>query len=176
MQRLLKRLLKNRICLLLISALVLGAYNIAPAAEEMVYKEARPLKNIFDKDSSTASIEKGTDFIYDPTGKTDPFKSFIALREEKEEKEKKKPRTYLETLELSQLDLSVIVISSRGKWAMVRDSKGIGHVIKEGTAIGKNGGLVYKIMEGEIVIREEFTVCRGRTQHKDIVKKSPSAQ
>ena len=59
---------------------------------------------------------------------------------------------------------------------MVRDSKGIGHVVKEGTAIGKNSGLVYKIMEGEIVIREEFKDFRGRIQHKEIVKKSPSAR
>jgi hypothetical protein len=176
MERLLIKRLKNRICLLVFTSVFLfGAYNTALAAEEMVFKEARPLKNLFDKNSAAADNEKSTDFIYDPTGKTDPFKSFIAVREEQEEKEKRKPRTYLETLELSQLDLSVIVISPRGKWAMVRDSKGIGHVIKEGTAIGKNGGLVYKIKEGEVVIREEFKDFRGRTQHKDIVKKSPSS-
>jgi type IV pilus assembly protein PilP len=172
-----KKLLKNRICLTILFALLFGAYNPAQAAEDMVYKEARPLKEIFAKDTSgTESEEKSTDFIYNPTGKTDPFKSFIATREETEKKEKRKPRTYLETLELSQLDLSVIVISPKGRWAMVRDSKGIGHVIKEGTAIGKNGGLVYKIIEGEVVIREEFKDFRGRIQHKDIVKKSPSAQ
>ncbi len=175
MQRLLQNL-KNRLCLAILIAFLFGAYNIAPAAEDVVFKEARPLKNILDKNSSAASIDKDIDFIYDHTGKTDPFKSFIAIREEKEEKEKRKPRTYLETLELSQLDLSVIVISSKGKWAMVKDSKGIGHVIKEGTAIGKNGGLVYKIMEGEVVVREEFKDFRGRTQHKDIVKKSPSTK
>jgi Tfp pilus assembly protein PilP len=164
----------KRLTFLILAAIFLGLANISYAAEDLVYKEVRPLKNIFGNDLT--SPEKDVDYIYDPTGKTDPFKSFIAIREEKEATEKKKPRTYLETLELSQLSLSVIVISPKGKWAMVNDSKGIGHVIKEGTAIGTNGGVVHAIAQGEVVIREEFKDFRGRTQYKDIIKKSPSAE
>ena len=113
-------------------------------------------------------------YLYDPTNKTDPFQSFIAVREEKEKEEKKKPRTYLETLELSQLTLVAIAIGPEGKWAMVKDSKDIGHVIKEGTPIGTNGGVVYKIDEGEVIIREEYKDFRGRLQYRDISKKTPS--
>ena len=72
------------------------------------------------------------------------------------------------------MDLVVIVISPKGKWAMVKDSKGLGHVIKEGTAIGTNGGVVYKIKEGEVIVREEYKDFRGRKQYRDIAKKSPS--
>jgi type IV pilus assembly protein PilP len=154
-------------------------FGVAMASQDVIYKETRPLKKVFEdqkKPEKDESEKKESGFIYDPTGKTDPFKSFIAVREEVAEKEKRKPRTYLETVDLSQLDLILILIGAEGKRAMVRDSKGIGHVIKEGTAIGTNGGVVHEIKEGEVIIREEYKDFRGRTQHKDIVKKSPSSE
>ncbi len=113
-------------------------------------------------------------YIYDPTGKTDPFKSFIVVREEKAEKDKGKPKTYLETLELSQLSLSVIIIGKTNRWAMVTDSKGDGHVIKVGTPIGTNGGVVYKIEPGEVIIKEEVTNFKGEKEPRLIEKKAPS--
>jgi type IV pilus assembly protein PilP len=145
----------------------------AVASEEVIYKDTRPLKEIFDTEKKP-EVKLDKDFLYDPRGKTDPFQSFIAVREEIEKKEKKKPKTYLETLELSQLDLIVIVIGKKGKWAMVRDSKGVGHVIKEGTAIGTNGGIVHTIRQGEVIVREEYKDFRGRNRFKDIAKKTPS--
>lgn len=126
-----------------------------------------------EKKDGKKEVELDKGYLYDPTGKTDPFKSFIAEIEEKEAKEKKKPKTYLETLELSQLDLILIAVGKNGRWAMVRDSKGVGHVIKEGTPIGTNGGVVYKIAEGEVIIREQFKNFKGQTQIKDILKKTP---
>jgi type IV pilus assembly protein PilP len=149
--------------------------------ENVVYKDPRPIKDV------ALETPKGTEqkieekqgnedesYIYNPTGKTDPFKSFIAIREEQEEKEKRKPKTYLETLELSQLDLVMIAISPKGRWAMVRDSKGLGHVIKEGTAVGTNGGVVFKIEHGEVIVREEYMDFRGQKRFRDITKKTPS--
>lgn len=150
---------------------------IASAEQGVVYKDTRPLKKIFDDkitDNTEAKDELEKAYLYDPTGKTDPFKSFIKTRKEKEIKEKKKPKTYLETLDLSQLSLSVIVIGPKGKWAMVKDPKGVGHVIKKGTAIGTNGGIVHIIKEGEVIVREEYQDFRGKTQFRDISKKTPA--
>ena len=127
-------------------------------------------------EDAVSNTDDEREYIYDPTGKTDPFSSFIAKREKIEKKKKRKPRTYLETLDLSQLKLSVIVVSPKGKWAMVRDSKGLGHVIKEGTGIGTNGGVVHEIRAGKVIIREEYKDFRGEVQHKDIVKKTPSTK
>lgn len=122
-------------------------------------------------DAEAADVAVAEEYIYDPTNKTDPFKSFIRTREEKE---KEKAKTYLETLELSTLDIVVIVISPKDRWAMVKDSKGVAHVIKEGTPIGTNEGVVYKISEGEVVIREEYQDFRGKKQVREIVKTSQS--
>jgi type IV pilus assembly protein PilP len=149
------------------------------ASQDVIYKEARPPKKIFQEEKKVSEPEavgekKGITYIYDPTGKTDPFKSFIAIQEEMEEKKKRKPRTYLETVDLSQLELSVIITSAKGNWAMVRDSKGLGHVIKKGTYIGTNGGIVYEITDKAVIIREEYRDFRGRKKFKDIPKNLPS--
>jgi len=53
---------------------------------------------------------------------------------------------------------------------MVQDSKGVGHVIKEGTLIGTNSGVVYKISQDEIIVREEYKDFRGQTQYREISK------
>ena len=162
---------------LLAVILVLMFLSMASAEQGVVYKDKRPLENNVEEktsDNAEEKIELGNDYLYDPRGKTDPFKSFISTREEKEAKEKKKPRTFLETLDLSQLNLSVIVIGPKGKWAMVKDPKGMGHVIKKGTPIGTNGGVVYSIKEGEVIIREEYQDFRGKKQFRDISKKTPA--
>ncbi|MBL7175574.1 MAG: pilus assembly protein PilP [Desulfobacteraceae bacterium] len=164
----------------LVSISILFIFDPAVASQELIYKDPRPLKKVFavqtgaDKAEAEKEMEKG--YLYDPTGKTDPFASFIAKREKIEIKQKRKPQTYLETLDLSQLNLSVIIVSPKGKWAMVRDSKGLGHVIKEGTGIGTNGGIVHEIRAGEVIIREEYKDFRGQVQHKDIIKKTPSTK
>lgn len=105
---------------------------------------------------------------------TDPFKSFLALQEEANQKKKReRPRTYLETLDLSQLDLTATVLNRKGNWAMVRDAKGLGHVIKKGTLIGTQNGVVVAIRAGEIVIREKYRDFMGKVITKDVVKKLP---
>jgi type IV pilus assembly protein PilP len=150
------------------------------ASQDVIYKEPRPPKKIFKEEAVSGELEaapekkKEITYIYDPTGKTDPFKSFIAIQEEMEEKKKRKPRTYLETVDLSQLELSVIITSAKGNWAMVRDSKGLGHVIKKGTYIGTNGGIVHDITDKAVIIREEYRDFRGRKKFKDIPKSLPS--
>ena len=124
--------------------------------------------------SEKKDIEKGG-YVYDPTDKVDPFKSFIVIKQELEEKEKGEPKTYLETLDISQLTVSAIVLSDKGSWALVRDSKGEGHVIRAGTPIGDHRGQVTKILEKEVVVREYYSDIRGREIVRDISMKLPLA-
>ena len=90
-----------------------------------------------------------------------------------EKEARKKPRTYLETLDLSQLTISAIMLTKTVDWALVRDSKGDGHVIKVGTPIGKRGGRVTKILSDTVVVREYFKDIRGREQTRDRLLKLP---
>ena len=152
------------------------------ASQDLSYKGPKGQKELLpdepDKEQPVQP-EKGLSegYVYDPTGKTDPFKSFIAEQESVEEKKKRKPKTYLETLDLSQLDLIAIIVSQKGNWAMVRDSKGIGHVIKKGTPIGLHEGVVYQIKEQELIVREKHKDFRtGQVKDKDTAKKLRSLQ
>jgi Tfp pilus assembly protein PilP len=164
--------LQRIICVSLFSlfVMIMMISGIVSAAEQAsANKEKEPAVQ---EVAAVEDQDKG--FVYDPTKRIDPFQSFIAAREEKEEEEKR-PKTYLETLELSQLDLVLIAIGPKGKWAMVKDSKDVGHVIKEGTPIGTNGGVVYKINKGEVIIREEYRDFRGQTQYREIIKETSSS-
>ena len=158
---------KNIFCFaFLLSALLVSPVRAKTGeTEEQIQSETPTVQGAED-------TEKERKYIYDPTGKTDPFKSFIIVQEEKKEEEKEEPRTYLETLELSQLSVSVIIIGKNDRWAMVMDNKGDGHVIKEGTPIGINRGVVYKIEPGEVIIREEVKNYKGETEFKEVSKKT----
>jgi Tfp pilus assembly protein PilP len=163
----------------LFGAIVLSV-SCAFAAKEAVYKDKRPMKKVLEGQKETpgggTSEEAGKPGkeTYDPRGKTDPFKSFIAEQEAVEEKRQRKPKTYLETLDLSQLELIAIIVGPRGNYAMVKDSKGVGHIITKGTPIGTHSGVVHAITDKEVMIREEYKDFRGHVQHKDIAKKLPS--
>jgi Tfp pilus assembly protein PilP len=128
-------------------------------------------------DDAADEKQKKEPYIYDPTNKPDPFKSFIMVRKELEkEKEKEEPRTYLETLDLSQVKVTAIVLSKSNKWALVQDSKGEGHVIEIGTSLGRKRGKVVKIKENEVVVREYDTDYRGNKVISDISLKLPETE
>lgn len=179
-----KPLQNSRLCLLILSGVLCFFASLAFAAQqEAVIKDSRPMKEVFKDQKGGAgggaapaeSVKKQAKYTYDPTGKTDPFKSFIAEQEAVEPgKKPPKPRTYLETLDLSQLELIAIVVGPKGNFAMVRDSKGLGHVIKQGTPIGTNNGVVHAITDKQVTVREEYKDFRGNVQYKDIAKKLPS--
>lgn len=157
-------------------SLSFAASESAATSDSVIYKPNQPLKPIGEQPATILDPAKKDEkpYVYDPSGRTDPFKSFIAEQEEMAEKQKRKPRTYLETLDLSQLELIAIITGPKGSYAMVRDSKGVGHVILKGTAIGTNGGVVEKITDREVVIREEYRDFRGTARFKDVTKKLPS--
>jgi hypothetical protein len=141
------------VVLLLAGICVLFCANGAFASPEVVYTGPKPKKDL-PANLTASGIRPADTYSYDRRGKTDPFKSFIAEQEDTTKKPRRKPRTYLETLDLSQLDLIAIIVGPKGNFAMVRDAKGLGYVIKEGTAIGINGGVVRQVKEKEVVIRE----------------------
>jgi len=177
-----RNLLRNSLFPVLVFSFFASGALAAPPAADAVYKEPRPLKQVIEKDQAApapaeAKKEEKKEppkYAYDPSGKTDPFKSFILEQEQMEEKAKRRPKTYLETLDLSQLELIAIIVGAKGNYAMVKDSKGTGHVVQKGTAIGTNGGFVERITDKEVVIREEYKDFKGTVKYKDIAKKLPS--
>jgi Tfp pilus assembly protein PilP len=110
---------------------------------------------------------KPSSYIYDPTGKPDPFKSFIlAVKRSKEEADKSLQP--LQRYELSQLKLVAIIWKIDNPRALVEDSAGKGYIITKGSYIGNHQGKVTGILENEIVITEESADIFGETKMKEI--------
>ncbi len=173
---------RHRILFFIAAWIMLITAHAVAGPPAVIYKDARPPKMIFaaktppSEQELLGGSEEEVAYVYDPTGKTDPFKSFIADQEEVAEQKRNKPKTYLETLDLSQLELIAIITGPKGNYAMVRDSKGLGHVIRKGTAIGTNGGIVDAISAEKVTVREEFRDFRGRVKYKQVAKKLPSLE
>jgi type IV pilus assembly protein PilP len=103
----------------------------------------------------TSAVKDG----YDPKGKIDPFEPIFKTkpREVTAKKKKRKrriPLTPLEKMELSQLKVMGIIRAETGNRALVEEASGKGYIVKKGTYIGLNEGVVSKILKDRIIVRE----------------------
>lgn len=97
------------------------------------------------------------EYVYNPIGKRDPFRTFIATNEEEEIRSP----TPLQRYELEQYKLSGIVWGVDRPRALVEDPDGMGHVIELGTYIGKKWGKVTQITSSQLVVTEEYLTPDG---------------
>lgn len=107
---------------------------------------------------NTVEIE---DFVYDPSGKRDPFQPFdfspkIVIDES---------LPPLERYEVSQLRTAAILTDASGeRFAMVEDGSGRGHPVRIGTKIGNRNGAVVSIDEDQVNVLESVTDFTGETK------------
>jgi Tfp pilus assembly protein PilP len=163
----------------LILLIMLFAAPLLFAGPEVIYKKARPQQD----------LTKEKQYFYSPLGKTDPFAPFIIKGEEGGEdfgvddltrkktkrlaamerllQKLKEPKTELQRIGLSKLTLTAIIKGKTKTWAMVSDENGRGYRLEKGTYIGKNGGVVDKI------ISEEQNTAFGRQSVRKITIKEP---
>ena len=106
---------------------------------------------------------------YSSTGKIDPFIPLIKATVIKNPNPPKppepdnRPKTVLETIDLSQLKLTAIVIPDRGgNRGLVEESSGKGHIIVLNTKIGTRGGKVVEIKKDRLIIEEKGKDDFGR--------------
>ena len=102
--------------------------------------------------STFASLQEEEEkFVYDPTGKRDPFRKFNFAP-----KSDMKGRTELERYALGQLKVTAILAGFEQPYAMVENSAGRGFKISKGTKIGQNNGEVVEIHQDRVVILESL--------------------
>lgn len=114
--------------------------------------------------ASLSETAKQTPFIYDPSGKRDPFRPFNLAPKSSDDGN----RTPLEKYQIGQLKLTAVLGSGDGGSAMVENAAGRGFTIKKGTKIGTNGGEVIDIHPDKILILEQVTDFTGQTSTKTI--------
>jgi len=124
-------------------------------------------------ESSKTGEQKGSEkkeekeYVYDPVGKTDPFKPFIQITSVREST-RNVPLTPLQKYEISQLKLVAIISTPEGNIALVEDSSGKGYFLKRGTGIGKNDGKVTKILKDKVIIEETYQDIFGQTKINEV--------
>jgi len=102
-------------------------------------------------------------YIYDPTGKRDPFRPEDDKEVISDDGGKRRsgpaplaPRELepLEAFDVSQIKVLAIIWDVKNPRALVKDPNGQTHLLKLKSRIGKKNGFVVAIREGEIVVVE----------------------
>ena len=124
--------------------------------------------------------------IYDPTKRLNPFlplfrednKETVANKSDKSKRKKRIPQTPLERISLNQLKLVAIIRSSSGNKALVEDNTGKGYIIKNGTYIGLNSGIVTQINASSVIVEEEIENLLGELilQNTEIKLQKPAGE
>ncbi len=113
--------------------------------------------------------EEKRHYVYDPTGKRDPFQPFIAMQTPVKPSGEQISLTPLQKYDLSQLKLVAILVGKTEGRAMVEDSEGKGYIVEKGTYIGRNFGKVKKILKDSVIIEERYKDYLGNIRSKEIL-------
>ncbi len=109
--------------------------------------------------------EPRAEYRYDPTGKADPFRSFVSKLRAAAFGSASTP---LERFDLSQLTVTGILWGAKTPRALVKDPSGKAYVVAEGSAIGKNDGRIMNIGDGAVTVKETYVDFLGKATTKDI--------
>ncbi len=105
-------------------------------------------------------------YAYDPTGKRDPFQSFITPESKKTASTV--PLTPLQRYDVSELKLVGILKGPTGYRALVEDAGGKGFIVTKGTPIGRENGHVKEIHDNRVVIEQTYKDIFGQIKHREI--------
>lgn len=113
-------------------------------------------------------------YSYNPTGKPDPFEPFIS-----EDKAGDKSKTVssgsvalpLQGLDIGQLALVAVITNSREPYAMVEDASGRGYILRTGSRVGTQEGVVTGILADRVVVTETVKGFSGTTRKRPVILK-----
>jgi len=114
-------------------------------------------------------VEEEKDYVYDPTGKRDPFQPFIATQTPVKPIDEEVPITPLQKYDLSQLKLVAILVGKGEGRAMVEDAEGKGYIVEKGVYVGRNFGKVKAVLKDRVIIEERYKDYMGNVKEKEIV-------
>lgn len=98
-----------------------------------------------------------TEYVYNPIGKRDPFRTYITDIDEGEVTDP----TPLQRYELEQYQLTGIIWGTERPRALMEDPEGMGHVVEIGTYVGKKWGKVTQITSNQLIVTEEYLTPDG---------------
>ena len=102
-------------------------------------------------------------YTYNPNGRRDPFQSY---RHDLTADDM--IQTPLMAYELQQLSVVAVVWDASKRRALIADPRGETHVVREGSPIGKNDGLVIHIGDNIVLVKETYVDFAGEMTTKDV--------
>ncbi len=126
-------------------------------------------EDVDDRPSLDGAPIDESSYTYNPIGKRDPFRSFIANRQEQEIRSP----TPLQQYEIEQLELVGIVWGIDQPRALIQDPQRVSHVVERGTYIGRNWGKVTEITSRAVVITEEYQTIEGELVTEQVIMDLP---
>ena len=171
----LRKSLKTTLMLMVLSLLSFtGCGEEEPAAPAPAQQEdqraqlQKPMakKQVTEAQVVQAPVETTVAAVYHYTakGKRDPFRSFIWDPPD----DSAEIRGPLEQYDVAQLSLMAVVWSTGNARALVIDPAGQSFIIAEGTRVGKNSGLVTRIEDNRVVVKETYVDFTGQKTTKDV--------
>ena len=118
-------------------------------------------------DTSNDLAPELVSYVYDPTGKRDPFRPFDFAPKNVNGV----GHTPLERYDYGQLKLTAVLLGMGEPQAIVENQVGRGFSIKKGTRIGLNGGEVVEIVKDKISILETTVDFTGEKKNRTIEMK-----
>lgn len=154
---------------------------LGPTTEEFA-KERQALVSKLEKGKGTAGARKAAaaepgvgagfasaagEFSYEPAGRRDPFRSYEweHLKREFADSQQSGP---LEQYDLTQLSVVGVVWDVGRARALVRDPSGMSYVVAAGARVGKNDGMVTRIDDNLVVVRERYVDLYGNESSQDV--------
>lgn len=111
--------------------------------------------------ATIGQVQEGN-FVYDPSGKRDPFAPYNMAPKPRE------GATPLEQYSLSELKVTAILEGSGAPKAMIEDLRGRGYTVEKGTKLGPNGGEIVEIHADRIIVLEAEQDFTGEIKSRTI--------
>ena len=151
---------------LVVVSIVAGGYGCSkePAPPQQVVRKQAPkpeAKPPAAPAAETQAKKPEPAALYDPRGRRDPFVSFIRVEDRKKSSDDAALLPPLQRYELGELKFVGVLWTKKGAVGLVEDAQGKGYSVREGMRIGRSGGVVSRITEKEILVREQFVGNRG---------------
>jgi type IV pilus assembly protein PilP len=161
---------------LALGTLALGCGSSAPKAAAPAKPAAAPGPTARAPEGvppAAAPVEVKDAYVYSPIGKRDPFRNPLDDMVTSRAIESHCP---LCRWAVDQLKLVAVVTGTANPLAMVEDPDGIGHMIRQGTQVGKNSGKVTAIRRDQVVIAETTHDPFGKLVESRIVLRIAPSQ
>jgi type IV pilus assembly protein PilP len=111
---------------------------------------------------------------FDFSSKKDPFRSYVqpAPPEQKPTVTQRKAMTAgllpLQSYDVSRFKVSGIIVGLKENRALIVDPAGKGYVVKQGTAIGTNDGIITKITPSYLEVVETYREDNGQLRKRNV--------